>query len=217
MMRNIQCDYKGIDLSKIRKNRTRWVSFASGAAALAATATLGTTTPAYAAGTLRFEEFKTYGHLYEMEDNSPYFVVFVGKPDGTTSTTMVRKPWWDNNVVRGYVSKPQQTVSSSAGNGSFVAVTLVEEDGDPDLYQAKITSINSELNTAWQSVKYSDDKMHQYYTITQRLSDEVDDRLGNDDNYGTDGTWVTTQNGWLDPLSFSPLGPEVVKVWLRVV
>ncbi|WP_369199057.1 hypothetical protein [Streptomyces djakartensis] len=177
--------------------------------------------PAHAAGGLRFEEMKC--EFTEGGDGgpaSPYFVLFTGRPDGTTTTTMIRKPWWDNNCEDGYVSKPQQLISANIPNNTFYMAALIEEDVDPDLYQAQINGINSILKQKWQSAR-TKTQLQQYNTMAPALADAVQDRLGNDDFHDVDGGWVNTQSGWLYPLHFEDGDPDesttLVRVWLRMV
>ncbi|MEV7807677.1 hypothetical protein AB0O28_32480 [Microbispora sp. NPDC088329] len=195
--------------------RTIRRSFRAATAVLAVMAGLVLPAPAAtAAGGLRFEEFKCYMASAEDGDDSPYFVVFVGRPDGTNMTTRVRKSWWDDNVDTGYVSKPQHLVTSYAPVDSLVVVTLVEEDVNPDLGQSEIDSLAFAMNNYWQAYRHAD-KAYTSEKMRKAMSASLDARLANDDFIGTDSEWVTTQSGWLPRLEFDDHS-SLYRAWLRM-
>ncbi len=184
---------------------------------VATTALVSQAAPASAAGGLRFEEFKCIESTEYNGGDSPYFVVFIGKPNGETSTQLVRKPWWDNAVDDGYVSKPQQLLTG-APNGSLVMMTAVEEDDSPDITSGGTLNLDGVLHSYWSDVVGSS-ASYQYSYMRDRLTASVEGRLSNDDYIGTAGTNVTSQSGWLPTLRFKQYGSawDNYKVWLRMV
>ncbi|MFF8848146.1 hypothetical protein ACF08N_36620 [Streptomyces sp. NPDC015127] len=172
--------------------------------------------PAAAAGGARFEEFKAYAATSEEGGDSPYFAVFIGRPNGTSEVTLIRKSWWDNNVDDDYRSVPQHLITSYTPNGSLIVVTLIEEDVDPDLGSAQVTSLREAMGNYWEDFHQSSPQ-ERVSKMKYAMNAGIGARLGNDDLLATDAEWVNTQSGWLPAFEFNNNNAFLYKAWIRIV
>jgi hypothetical protein len=136
--------------------------------------------------------------------DSPYFVVFVGKPkdlpagrikvsDLDFQIATVRKKSWDDTIFDGAVRRPNLIVANEKGHAlqfdgnSCVLVALCEQDDDVDVTHDERHDILSDLRVPWVAAgggvatasgpAIAGDIRHKFAAI-------VDDALTNDDLLG---------------------------------
>jgi hypothetical protein len=85
--------------------------------------------------TLRLNEFKCYEETNENDDDSPYFVFFIGKSNNPDAAQLVRirQPHWDNDVAAGDLLRPYTNVSGGIDSNTLVLCALMEEDDNADI------------------------------------------------------------------------------------
>jgi hypothetical protein len=137
--------------------------------------------------------------------DSPYFVVFVGKPKATPvrlrlklseldfQIATVRKESWDDAIDDGVVRIPNLVVANDKGHAlhvdgnSCVLVALCEQDDDVDVKHDERHDILSDLRVPWivAGGGHADASgPHIAHTIRHKFAAIVDDALTNDDLLG---------------------------------
>lgn len=144
---------------------------------------VGVATPASATTTttLRFVQLHCIDGTNESGDDSPYFIVFVGEPDGSSTTMRIRDPAWDNAFDDNSTSNTSIAIRRDVSQGSLIVMMFLEEDGDPDISAATAAgNIATEMHNQWQ-FQLTSSPSGQAVAMTTTLFTSVFDRLGNDD------------------------------------
>ena len=100
---------------------------------------------------LVLKEFRCEEETSELGSDSPYFVIFHGRPSNPSAAdvTVVRKDAWDNEVDSGELWTPNVTVSSGIDTGTLVMVALLEEDWDRDVAGSELTHVKDWMRTVF--------------------------------------------------------------------
>jgi hypothetical protein len=148
---------------------------------------------------LILKEFRCVIETDEVGDDSPYFVIFLcnsGQPKFSDAKRM-RDPAWDNNISSGELVQPNALVSGGVGMNTLVLVALLEEDNNPDIGSAALTSIKS-----WMSAAYDPFWANGTASLTQleanlmpQFKSAVTSNLSNDDIVAFARLKVTTLAG----------------------
>lgn len=105
-------------------------------------------------GTLELYRFDCIQETDESGSDSPYFLVFTasGTNPDTDNLVMVRQSSWDNEVDTGNIFRPRATIATTTPitASSLVLAAVVEEDGDPDLSAAELSSLRNQMHNAYQ-------------------------------------------------------------------
>ena len=101
---------------------------------------------------LILKEFRCVEESDENDSDSPYFVVFVGKPGSspTSDVKMIRREAWDNDTDAGELKVANITVADSVGSNSVVLAALMEEDVD-----ANVTGANLMMVKTWMQAVFT--------------------------------------------------------------
>ncbi|MBI4852254.1 MAG: hypothetical protein HY819_10700 [Acidobacteria bacterium] len=104
-------------------------------------------------GSLVLQEFNCVEETNEVGSDSPYFVVFVGHPGitPTSSVTTLRKESWDNEIDSGDLIKANLTVGTGVNTNTLVLVALLEEDNNPDITGADLINVQNWMQAIFQA------------------------------------------------------------------
>lgn len=106
---------------------------------------------------LILKEFRCVEESDEIDSDSPYFVVFVGK-SGTNPTSdvkMIRREAWDNDTDTGELKVANITVADGVNANTVVLAALMEEDGDANITGARLAIVKSWMQAVFSAFNAS--------------------------------------------------------------
>lgn len=157
--------------------------------------------------TLKFRSFQCLQDTSESTSDSPYFVIFVGRPGHlpTSSVVTLRNPTWDNTVDTGDIgtmSAANPTVANNVGLNTVVLVALIEEDADPNLTaSAVVDPIGQLMKVVFNPLATSGLNAQQIASqILPKFKQLLRVVEGDDDILDIEPLPITTLSGPLSPL-----------------
>jgi len=90
----------------------------------------------------------------EVGSDSPYFLLFVGRPGNkpTSKVTRIRRDAWDGEIDSGDRRVLNQNVANDVGKSTLVLVALMEEDADPDVGTVGTIVLQSRMQEAFKGI-----------------------------------------------------------------
>ena len=161
---------------------------------------------------LILQSFKCIEETNEVGSDSPYFVVFHGNPTSPNAATVrrIRKQAWDTTVDSGETVQANSFVIDGVGTSSIVLAAFIEEDGDPDISPADLTSIENHMRTFFTAFSASGTTPQNQLTFQMTLEffKALIPRIENDELCGLAPLKITTTSGLLPLLKFTGDGGD---------
>ncbi|HYP40517.1 MAG TPA: hypothetical protein VEX13_09165 [Chloroflexia bacterium] len=157
--------------------------------------------------TLKLKSFRCIEETDETGSDSPYFVIFVGRPGATPSSDVVtiREVQWDNEVDTGDFSTTNSTVAGNVGTNAVVLVALMEEDDGPNVIGSGMLAHIKQVMNVWFNPLAASNLTPQQiaFQILPTFRMMLDVFNGNDEIVSVKSLRVTTLSGNLAPLSLN--------------
>lgn len=108
--------------------------------------------------TLLLKEFRCLEESDEVDDDSPYFLVFEGNPARPASEAdlaVVRREAWDNTISSGDFRSVNQVITKDVGTNHLVLCALMEEDNDRDIAGDAFRQVRDWMRTMFDAFRAS--------------------------------------------------------------
>lgn len=163
-------------------------------------------------GNLVLQDFDCVEESNEAGDDSPYFVVFIGHPGNSPSSSVVtlRKEQWDNEVSAGDHINANISVASGVNTNTLVLVALMEEDVNADIVGGDLANVQNWMKAIFQafgsiggiSLNQLKDK------VAPEFEKALKANITNDDMLGIKRLNISTSSGLLSTLKFDGDGAD---------
>jgi hypothetical protein len=152
--------------------------------------------------TLVLKEFRAVEETDEVGSDSPYFLIFRGRPNNPTASTVdiVRFGSWDNEIDSGDFRTVNFAVGTGVDAGTVVLVALMEEDVDPNFTSSNqaMKNVRGWMKTALQAWGANGATVDQVASsLTPEFAKAINANRGNDDIVSIQQLKITTLSGQL--------------------